>query len=946
MKRLLIALVFLLSIGSIAHTLSVNATHNSLWVNQQGLNVEIGDQASAPAEIAGQPCFQTTFKIKRFAASGTQNGQTLWKPAPDQAAQVCAVQSGIGLLAYHSGGTYIQFPGSAHAIRVHSTASNFIVTVIPVPGSRTTIVQTKTSTSYSPAATHIFYNLLGVGEVNISAGEAVYYLRHWPERFVDQSGSTLDMSNFAFSSNGEWMMTIVRSAVMRINVKTKEMQTIARGFVDGGIQYRMSVTNDGRYAFVQSYHQGFGNPVMHDLSDCQPNQQYNYGQVPQVVSGCGVRQLRNDIVSKVSGFLLFEQMKFGYDSQTLSGFVSYREQPGASVIKKRVTISRNGYVKSSLEYLALGDSFSSGEGDTEGSTWYEPGTDTNNNKCHLSRRSYPYLVAEQLGLHEGPNKTPANNSFFRSVACSGAVSLDIININVDYKGQVRDGKTRQERDVSFILKEYSTGEVGQIEFVNAYKPKLITVSIIGNDIGFSGKLRRCLGPDTCFNSYEERLEILQEIQGKFNDLVNLYETIKEISPGVRIYALGYPELIYPPGQCALNVHLNSVEGQMANDLVQFLNATIEAAARKAGVFYVNVENAFSGRRLCENRTQFLAVNGLTAGNDLLLRTIGNESYHPNPIGHQRLAERVVRQTNALAGTMPTPSAHAIAPDPFGDKYAGFFENFTRRERQIYSTINDDKLAEDIVVPLLRQQSKVEALGGGEYSLWINSEPVYLGSFLPDDNGLLHLDYIIPENIKPGFHTLHLYGKNAGGVAVDIYKTVFVAANDNDYDGDGVPNDRDSCPLLLPTGIDEDKDGIDDACDNFISNPPLPTLVIPPGGENPKPIPHNPETVAGNRQVTLSDQTVRNASYVEDRQDASGTNRLSTANQPGQENTVLALSSPYQDINQPKSPLQLSDHPSNKSSLGRKFAALLALTTAVLTLIVVIIFLKHRNTAFR
>lgn len=42
----------------------------------------------------------------------------------------------------------------------------------------------------------------------------------------------------------------------------------------------------------------------------------------------------------------------------------------------------------------------------------------------------------------------------------------------------------------------------------------------------------------------------------------------------------------------------------------------------------------------------------------------------------------------------------------------------------------------------------------------------------------------------------------------------VADANADYDGDGIPDATDSCPLVANTGGDFDFDGIDDACDNF------------------------------------------------------------------------------------------------------------------------------------
>src|SRR5690606_18148670 len=94
------------------------------------------------------------------------------------------------------------------------------------------------------------------------------------------------------------------------------------------------------------------------------------------------------------------------------------------------TIRAAGYVPSTpqLDYLALGDSYSSGEGDIErrsnGSTYYLEGTDVTGDyekgipeeKCHVSNRSYPFVL-QQSGAVEGDR--------IQSVACSGAKRADV-----------------------------------------------------------------------------------------------------------------------------------------------------------------------------------------------------------------------------------------------------------------------------------------------------------------------------------------------------------------------------------------------------------------------------------------------------------------------------------------------------------------------------------------
>ncbi len=119
-------------------------------------------------------------------------------------------------------------------------------------------------------------------------------------------------------------------------------------------------------------------------------------------------------------------------------------------------------------YIALGDSFSSGEGVPP----YFNGTDTAANQCHDSTRAYPVTVATTLGDY--PN--PAGNFGFH--ACSGAVVADVWGTNGP-----------------------GVGTIGGIGQWNASSPQishvesrtgLVTLSIGGNDVGFGTLLRTCI----------------------------------------------------------------------------------------------------------------------------------------------------------------------------------------------------------------------------------------------------------------------------------------------------------------------------------------------------------------------------------------------------------------------------------------------------------------------
>lgn len=851
-KFILLTFVCSLLLSSIAPLKQpVNAASDSLWANNESLNIKLGDSPTTtiPAISQGQDCFTTTFIVKKFNPSGNNpvTGLASWVVAPDQKLQVCAAQTPLGFIAQVGSATYVQFQGSNYAQKLWSGGGNSIVTAFPVPGKHTLVVQTKVATSYAIPKTYFFYNILAAGEQSMEGGELVFKIKSFPANFQDQNGGALEMSSFTFSRDGEWMLAIVGGVIMRVNVATKAMQTFSRAVVGQGYAYTMALSNDGRYAFVQPFQPWSSSQYIYDLAGCQTNVQYY--MEPQTVAGCILRNISGDIRSKVNTLLALENVRFNYNTQEITGIATYwksAQVPGPSE-KKIISIAKQGYVPPTLQYLGMGDSFSSGEGDTQGGSWYEPGTDTAQNKCHLSRRSYPYLLALQLGLHEGLNKTPLDNSLFHSVACSGAVSARVLE-----RPQYETGNTAG----------WLAGSLQQIKWAEDSKPKVITISMIGNDIGFKDKLIRCLAPDTCFRSYEERLAILKEIQGKFTALNSMYRQMQRASPGVRIYVLGYPQIASTNTECGANVLLDSEERELSQGLVRYMNATVKAAAANAGVAYIDVENAFTNKQLCDGPQEGLAVNGLTAGNDIL-SVLGNESYHPNPVGHVLFAEKVMRQSDGLAKPMPIANTTIMAPDPLAPEFSAFL-NVPRDGGPIRNLIYEGGVvidgALDVVVRGTPQYKTIRALASSNYELWLNSEPVFLGSFTPSQEGILSLNFTVPPDTAPGFHTLHLYGKNTSGEDLDIYKTIFVAASATDYDGDGIANAEDSCDAFAPSGQDMDKDGIDDICDGFMDEiPPAPTPVVMPvpipvpdpidSGDNfPKPPENNPETEAGNETI--------------------------------------------------------------------------------------------------
>ena len=122
---------------------------------------------------------------------------------------------------------------------------------------------------------------------------------------------------------------------------------------------------------------------------------------------------------------------------------------------------------------------------------------------------------------------------------------------------------------------------------------------------------------------------------------------------------------------------------------------------------------------------------------------------------------------------------------------------------------------------------------------LHSTPLNLGTVTVSADGKIQANLTLPGGIAPGFHTLHLYGKNIAGDPIDIQQVLYVSASPNDYDGDGVENAVDACKLLPNSGQDTDADGVDEACDVVI-NP-----VAPPSSSlEPETSPTAPDQTGG------------------------------------------------------------------------------------------------------
>jgi len=220
-------------------------------------------------------------------------------------------------------------------------------------------------------------------------------------------------------------------------------------------------------------------------------------------------------------------------------------------------------------YVALGDSYSSGTG---------AGSYGNSGSCKRSANAYAQLWANA--------NAPSSFAF---VACSGAVTSDVLN-----------------SQVASVTSDTS----------------LVTISIGGNDAGFADVMTDCnLGSDSsCVSRNQEAQNFARNtLPGRLD---NVYNQIRSRAPSARVVVLGYPHIYKLGGSCW--VGLSETKRAAINSSADVLSSVTSGRAAAHGFTYIDARNTFSGHEICASGERWL--NSVTWPID--------ESYHPTSSGQR------------------------------------------------------------------------------------------------------------------------------------------------------------------------------------------------------------------------------------------------------------------------------------------------------------------------
>ena len=314
-------------------------------------------------------------------------------------------------------------------------------------------------------------------------------------------------------------------------------------------------------------------------------------------------------------------------------------------------------------YIAMGDSYSSGEG-----TYDFPWSQAQGTQCDTGPLAWPVQMADAQNSNSTGSAT-LNIDQNTLVACQGETS--------DQLDQAVNGEQASEIDqvTNFVT--------------NNGPPDLLTITIGGNNLGFADILKSCFlgGTEWCIhavNSLDNKVttgadSLIATLEGAYSEVVAAANPggSGDDSDGPQIVVVGYPNLFPQPGglgtafsvtyNCSwlrdtfltptpisVSPFINTLLRDIS-DAQAALNDDMAIAAAEAGVQFVPIPASLAGHELCTGTPW---INPLTlykgATGD---RNIG----HPNVAGSAAIASAVGGQLG-LATDAPSNSPQ-IPPRP-------------------------------------------------------------------------------------------------------------------------------------------------------------------------------------------------------------------------------------------------------------------------------------------
>ena len=236
-----------------------------------------------------------------------------------------------------------------------------------------------------------------------------------------------------------------------------------------------------------------------------------------------------------------------------------------------VTVAPAAEAASAVSYVALGDSYSSGLGAGD--------YISSSGSCDRSTRAYPEQWASAY--------VPAS---FVSAACAGATTADVLS--------------------------------SQVSALSA-STTLVSITIGGNDAGFSGVMETCVLSSTssCLTAVSNAEAFIRNsLPARLNATL---QTIRVRAPAAKIVLLGYPDL-YDLSKSGTCIGLSTKDRNALNGGADALDQALAGAATANRDTFADVRGQFAEHEICDSGSWLNSVDIFAI----------SSSYHPNASGQE------------------------------------------------------------------------------------------------------------------------------------------------------------------------------------------------------------------------------------------------------------------------------------------------------------------------
>ena len=296
----------------------------------------------------------------------------------------------------------------------------------------------------SPETDDFIYNDLYIADLNdylVPNNDALrpaYTLDSAHAKYLaeDETNYMQSADGYAISKNGMWML-ISMTQIGYVSVNTESGEAHWIGPRRSSSEFH-AISNDGNTLITGTF--GYNPLRIYSTTNCGLKSDAipsDWFSGEELSNQCVPREVDGEILSALNGqpYVLSSIPEFSQDGNTINIIVSSANMN----ISMAIGMSRESW--SGIDYLALGDSYSSGEGDVErkddGTSYYTL-TSAGIGGCHISTRSYPFLLKQYNDI---------SDEMMSSLACAGArLSKDYYGLSEGYLGQGDRLKDEVEED--------------------------------------------------------------------------------------------------------------------------------------------------------------------------------------------------------------------------------------------------------------------------------------------------------------------------------------------------------------------------------------------------------------------------------------------------------------------------------------------------------------------